>query len=228
MNELLNLRKAKKAKKPTFKTQDSWKRKRIPKSWRRPKGLHSKMRLKFKGNPKLPSQGYRSPAEVRGMHGSGLKTVFVTSLKQMDSVNAEGIILASALGAKKKREIIKKAAEKKLKIVNLDVAKYLKKTEKAVHKKKQEANAKKPESEPAAAETKKDLEKTEKAVHKKEREANAKKPESEPAAAETKKNPEKTESEQKAPEKEKSSAATQEENRKKSVKEAEKIITKRG
>ena len=132
MKELLTLRKAKKLKKPTFNHQDSWKRKRLPKKWRKPKGLHSKMRLKFKGNPKLPSPGYRSPGKVRGLHGSGLKTVLVRSLKQMENLTSEAIIIASSFGAKKRLEIIKKAGEKKLRIINLDPDKYVEKIKKSV------------------------------------------------------------------------------------------------
>lgn len=133
---LLDLRKEKKAKKPVFKAQDSWKRKLLPKSWRRPKGLHSKMRLKFKGNPKLPSQGYRSPRKIRGLHGSGLNTALVRSIKQLDEINVEAIIIASSLGVRKRIEIIKKAAEKQLKIVNLDPEEYLKKIEQVANEKK--------------------------------------------------------------------------------------------
>lgn len=138
MKKLIALRKEKKSKKPVFRPQDSWKRKLLPKSWRRPKGLHSKMRLKFKGNPKLPSQGYRSPKKVRGMHGSGLTTVLVRSANQLEGLKSEGIIIASALGSKKRIEIIKKAAEKKIKVVNLDAEEYLKKKEKAAQPKKKE------------------------------------------------------------------------------------------
>ena len=143
MKELLTLRKAKKTKKPVFKHQDSWKRKRLPQKWRKPKGMHSKMRLKFKGNPKLPSQGYRSPGKVRGLDGSGLKTVLVKSLKQMESLTSEAIIIASSLGARKRLEIIKKASEKKLKIVNLDPDKYVEKIKKSMEERSKKKDARK-------------------------------------------------------------------------------------
>ena len=153
MKKLIALRKEKKSKKPVFRSQDSWKRKLLPKSWRRPKGLHSKMRLKFKGNPKMPSQGYRSPRKVRGMHGSGLTTVLVRSLKQLEGLKSEGIIIASALGAKKRIEIIKKAAEKNLKVANLDAAEYLKKKERAAKPKKQEKPKQEQQAKPSETES---------------------------------------------------------------------------
>ena len=131
MKELLVLRKSRKAKKPVFRHQDSWKRKRLPKKWRKPRGRHSKMRLKFKGNPKLPSQGFRSPAAVRGFHKSGVRPVLVGSLKHLESLASEAVIIASSIGAKKKIEMIKKAAEKKIRIVNFDPDKFMEKIKKA-------------------------------------------------------------------------------------------------
>ncbi|MAG15761.1 50S ribosomal protein L32e [Candidatus Woesearchaeota archaeon] len=129
-NELIKLRAVKKSRKPTFVTPDSWKRKKLSSAWRRPKGLHSKVRLKFRGNPKMPSQGYRSPKTIRGFHPTGLKTIIVNSIKQLDIVKDEGIIIASVVGVKKKLAIIKAAAEKKLTVLNLDLD-YVKKAETA-------------------------------------------------------------------------------------------------
>ena len=126
MKELLAVRKEKKSKKPDFKHQDSWKRKRLPKKWRKPKGMHSKMRLKRKGNPKITSQGYRSPKKVRGFDVSGAKTLLVKSLKSLESITSETIMIASSLGTKKRIEIVKKALEKKIKIANLNPQEYLK------------------------------------------------------------------------------------------------------
>ena len=119
MSELLELRKMKKAKKPSFVNQDSWKRKELPTSWRKPRGMHSKMRLKFRGNPKIPSQGYRSPVLVRNLHPSGLRTVLVSSVQQLDSIKDEGVIISYTVGVKKKLAMLKKATELKLKILNL-------------------------------------------------------------------------------------------------------------
>jgi len=138
--KLIELRKAKKAKKPAFVTQDSWKRKLLPTSWRRPRGMHSKMRLKHRGNPKMPSQGYRSPRLVRNTHPSGLKQVLVSSMKQLDSIKDEGIIIASVLGMKKKLALIKKATERKLTILNLDTD-YTAKAEAAFAERKKKKTA---------------------------------------------------------------------------------------
>ena len=164
MSDLLELRKVKKAKKPAFVNQDSWKRKVLPTSWRRPRGMHSKMRLKFRGNPKLPSQGYRSPRLVRYAHPSGMRTVLVSSVKQLDALKDEGVIISSVVGVKKKLVIIKTATEQKLKILNLK-ADYTTKAEAAFAERKKRKSelktsklaketkeAKKPEKKPAKEE----------------------------------------------------------------------------
>ena len=73
--ELLGIRKKQKSRKPNFARQDSHKKAEIKTRWRAARGLHSKVRLGFKGYRKKPSQGYRSPAKVRNTHPSGLKLI---------------------------------------------------------------------------------------------------------------------------------------------------------
>ena len=51
--------------KPAFRQQDSHKKKRVEKVWRRPRGLHSKIRHNKWSYPKRIQIGYKSPAEVR-------------------------------------------------------------------------------------------------------------------------------------------------------------------
>lgn len=143
-NKLLELREMKKSKKPVFIARDSQRRKEVVQdSWRRPRGKQSKTRLHHAGNPKMPSQGYRSPREVRGFHKLGLKSVVVASLKQLDSIKDEGIIIASSVGIKKRLEILKAAAAKKITILNIDAQAFIKKAEEAFaeRKKKKAASA---------------------------------------------------------------------------------------
>jgi len=73
----------KKAKKPEFIRQESWRYKRVDESWRRPRGLDSKMRLKRKGWPASPNIGYRSPKELRGLHPSGYREILVRNLSDL-------------------------------------------------------------------------------------------------------------------------------------------------
>ena len=148
--ELLELRKQIKRKKPDFIRQCHTKKTRLTAKWRKPKGIHSKMREKRKGHRKSPSPGYGSPKKVKGLHVLGLKSVRIISNKDLGNIDAnnEGIILSATLGLRKKIEIIKKAVEKKIKILNIkDPEQFLKSVEKQMKKKKETKEAKTKEKE---------------------------------------------------------------------------------
>ena len=155
--KLLELRKKIKSKKPKFIRQDAHKHSKLSKSWRRPKGLQSKMRLHKKGYRTSVSTGYSSPAEVRGLHSSGLKIVLVSSLKEMEKINPEeGVLISSKIVIKKKIEMIKKAKEKNIKILNKkDSEKWLAESESKIAKRKEDKKKKKESKE----KKKKELEK---------------------------------------------------------------------
>ena len=122
MEKLLQLRKEKKARKPTFRRQDIQKKARVTRTgWRKPKGSDSKMRLHFKGYKRTVSTGYGAPSAVRGMHSSGLMPVLVLNLEQLALIDTkkEGAIIASVIGLRKKILIINKCKELKIKILNL-------------------------------------------------------------------------------------------------------------
>lgn len=132
IKELLELRKQIKNRKPNFIRQDSHKKKRLGEKWRRPKGLHSKVRLKFRGRAKKVSSGYRNPREVRHMHKSGLKPFIVRSTVDLARLNPEEnlLIIASSLGDKKRISILKEAVEKGFAILNFENPEvYIKKIE---------------------------------------------------------------------------------------------------
>jgi len=124
--KLLEVRKYIKSRKPEFIRQDAHKKPRLSRSsWRKPKGLHSKIREQRKGRRRLPEQGYRSPIEVRGMHNSGVFPIVVNSFtdivnlsKQFPDKNSVGVIVGS-VGKKKKVELIEKILSMKLKILNV-------------------------------------------------------------------------------------------------------------
>ncbi len=100
-SEMLALRRARKSRKPTFKIQDSNKKPQLS-SWRKPRGLHNKVRLHKKGHEVCPSVGYRSPRAVRGLDRSGLAVVLVHTLSQLEGLDAktQGVVIASAVGAR--------------------------------------------------------------------------------------------------------------------------------
>jgi len=117
---LLKLREELKRKKPKFRRQEWHRYKRLGEKWRRPKGRHSKMRRKLKGKPKMPNPGYRSPKKVRGLHPSGYEEVLVYNPKDLEKIDPErqAARIASRVGKRKRREILKKAEELGIVVLN--------------------------------------------------------------------------------------------------------------
>jgi len=140
---MLELRNQMKKKKPQFIRQDAHK-KRLKKRWIRPRGLHSKVRLKKAGHPKRVSCGYRAPNQVRGLSKEGLVTKLIFNDEGLNDINKEkeGVIIASCVGLKNKIVLLKKAKEKGIKILNINVDEYLKKKEEEIKKRLEEKKKK--------------------------------------------------------------------------------------
>jgi large subunit ribosomal protein L32e len=121
VKELLELRKQIKSKKPDFIRQDAHKKRRLGAKWRKPKGLHSKIRLHLKGRAKKVSKGYRSPKKVRHMHKSGLQQTMIKSIGDLEGLDVKKncLIISSSLGNKKKIAILKKIKELGFNILNV-------------------------------------------------------------------------------------------------------------
>ena len=127
--------------KPKFKRQQLI-LKKLKDSWRKPKGIHSKLRLQKKGKGKLVRIGYGSKKELRGLI-KGKKTTYVSNLKDLENLK-EAIIISSKTGLKKKLEIINRAKELKLEIINIkDVDKFLEDAKKNQEDKKKSKEDKK-------------------------------------------------------------------------------------
>lgn len=156
MNKLLELRKKMKAKKPTFLRQD-FQRKKLKTKWRQPKGIHSKLRTKFKGHVKHPSMGFSSPRLVRFLHPSGFKEILVSNPSQLKNIKPdEGIIIASAVGMRKKLELLKKIKELKLRLLNIkNLDEAITKIEDLMKRKKQEKIKAKEQKKPEVKKEKK-------------------------------------------------------------------------
>lgn len=114
----------KKAKKPEFIRQESWRYKRVDESWRRSRGLDSKMRLKRKGWPASPNIGYRTPKELRDLHPSGYREILVRNLSDLEKADPTRhvIRIARTVGDRKAIEISSKAYELGLMVLNLPEA----------------------------------------------------------------------------------------------------------
>ncbi len=88
--------------------------------WRKPKGNDNKMRLQIKGYPPIVKVGYRTPRDIRGLHPSGLKPVWVSSPAELEKVDPEKhiVYIASTVGLRKRLQIIEKARQMGIKIAN--------------------------------------------------------------------------------------------------------------
>ncbi|MEM4605519.1 MAG: eL32 family ribosomal protein [Candidatus Pacearchaeota archaeon] len=92
-------------------------RRKKKRKWRYPKGGDSKTRKRKRGYPTRPSIGWRNPKEIRGKI-DGKSFVRVGNFKDLEKLEKGQAILIASLGKKKREEIIKKANEKGLIILN--------------------------------------------------------------------------------------------------------------
>ena len=107
-------------KRPSFKRQNWFRYKRLGEKWRRPRGIHSKMRRHFKYRIPVAQVGFRGPASVRGLHPSGFEEVLVHNTKEVENINPEtqAVRISSTVGDKKRELIVKKADELKIRVFN--------------------------------------------------------------------------------------------------------------
>ncbi len=105
---------------PKFLRQSWQAYKRLGKKWRRPRGIHSKLRRKERGKGFIPKPGYGAPKSLKWLHPSGMKEVLVFNVNDLQKIDSktEAVKIAHAVGKRKRAEILKKAEEKKIKVLN--------------------------------------------------------------------------------------------------------------
>lgn len=118
--EMLKIKLEKKRKKPDFIRQGGKNLKRLGKKWRRPRGIHSKLRKHKKAKGFSPHPGYGSPVSFRYLHPSGFKEVLVYNVEDLERIDPskQACRIASTVGKKKRIEIMKKTEELKIKVLN--------------------------------------------------------------------------------------------------------------
>ena len=121
---LLRLRLEMSNKRPKFTRMNIWYLKRLDDSWRNPAhSLDNKIRLQKKGYPPKVKIGYRGPKAVRGLHPSGFVEVLVSNPAQLEGLDprVHAVRIAATVGRRKRGEIIKRARELGLRVLNLGV-----------------------------------------------------------------------------------------------------------
>lgn len=92
-------------------------RKKLQK-WRRPRGKHNKTRQDRFGYPVQPGIGFGTPKKYSGKV-KGLIPVLINRESELSSLTKDNIIIiARKLGARKKLNILKKASELNIKVLN--------------------------------------------------------------------------------------------------------------
>ncbi|CAI5463965.1 unnamed protein product [Closterium sp. NIES-54] len=109
------------------KTNKFWRpqsdrKKCVPESWRRPKGIDSRVRRKFKGTPLMPNIGYGSNKKTRHMLRSGFQVFRVHNERDVELLlmhNRKYVAqIASAVSTRKRKAIVERAQQLDVKVIN--------------------------------------------------------------------------------------------------------------
>jgi large subunit ribosomal protein L32e len=116
----LEFRSAKNDARPAFKRQEWFRYQRLGEKWRKPRGIHSKMRRHLSYRPPVVSIGFRGPKMVRDYHPSGFQEVMVYNPGQVEAVDpkVQAIRIGGTVGGKKRMAIIEKADELSIRVLN--------------------------------------------------------------------------------------------------------------
>ena len=103
---------------PSF-TRQNLRLKRVDAAWRKPRGIDNKLRIKRSGFGPLPRIGYRQPASIRGMHPSGKRESLVHNAAELAAAGKQSAIrIGATVGAKKRKQLVEKAKQLGLKVLN--------------------------------------------------------------------------------------------------------------
>jgi large subunit ribosomal protein L32e len=119
--EQLVIRRQIKKRTPHFLRDEGFRYKRIPKNWRRPNGITSKLRINLKYRPSKVRVGFRAPKIVRGLHPSGFEEVMIHSVKELETINPkkQAVRIGGTVGTKKRLVIAKRADELDIRVLNM-------------------------------------------------------------------------------------------------------------
>ena len=109
-----------------FVRPESWRYKRLETNWRKPKGIDNHQRKqKSRGRPGLVKIGYGTPKIAKGLHPSGYTDNLVNNLNDLEKLNPkeDWFRFGHSLCAKKRKELMNVAIEKKFKVFNARVNK---------------------------------------------------------------------------------------------------------
>ena len=105
---------------PAFKRQEWFRYAKLGEAWRRPKGIHSKMKRNLKRRPPVVDIGFRGPTEVRGLHPSGFEEVLVYNVDGLEGIDPkkQAVRIGGTVGTKKRIDIQDRADELGIRVLN--------------------------------------------------------------------------------------------------------------
>lgn len=120
MTDLLAKRAIISGRRPAFKRQEWFRYSKLGEKWRRPKGIHSKMRRKIKRRTPMVDIGFRGPIGSRGLHPSGFEEVLVHNVDGLENINpkVQAVRIGRTVGTKKRIAIEDRATELGIRVFN--------------------------------------------------------------------------------------------------------------
>merc|ERR1712006_19463 len=95
---------------------------RVGESWRRPKGIDSRVRRKFKGKVLMPNIGYGSNKKTRHMLPDGFKKFLINNLSDLELLmmynRTYAAEVASSVSRKTREAILERAKVLDIKVTN--------------------------------------------------------------------------------------------------------------
>ncbi len=106
---------------PAFKRQEWFRYAKFKDStWRKPKGIHSKMKRRLKRRGPMVDIGFRGPASVRGLHPTGFEEVLVYNVEGLENIDPkkQAVRIGGTVGTKKRMAIEDRADELGIRVLN--------------------------------------------------------------------------------------------------------------
>ena len=112
--------------------------KKLDFNWRKPRGIHNKLRKRKRGKWNVPSIGYGNANILKHLVG-GLMPVLVRNVNELKKLTKDNLVVISGnVGMKKKIQMLEEIKKLKLKVKNIDdIDKFLKEVEENFKKRKE-------------------------------------------------------------------------------------------
>lgn len=105
---------------PAFKRQEWFRYSKLGEKWRKPKGIHSKMKRQLKRRPPMVDIGFRGPIAARDLHPSGFEEVLVYNVDGLEGIDPkkQAVRIGGTVGTKKRIAIEDRADELGIRVLN--------------------------------------------------------------------------------------------------------------